>query len=176
MNFIKTTLAGAYVIEPELLCDERGFFSRTYCGNEFAIHGLQFSLVQSSVSFNRLRGTLRGMHYQKQPYSEIKVVRCTQGSIYDVIVDLRSESSTYLKWFGIELTATNHLAVYVPFGFAHGFITLSDDAEVLYFMSEFHNPSNACGVRWDDPAFKIDWPISPIIVASRDLKYPNFYD
>lgn len=174
MKFIKTSLEGAYLIEPELLCDERGFFSRTYCVNEFAASGLPFSFVQSSISFNKLRGTLRGMHYQKQPYSEIKLVRCTRGSIYDVIIDLRSDSNTYMRWFGVELTAANHLSVYIPVGFAHGFITLSDDSEVLYFMSEFYDPAGACGVRWDDPAFKIDWPSSPIVISGRDHAYPNF--
>ena len=174
MKFIKTALEGAYIIEPELLSDERGFFARTYCSNEFAAHGLPLRLVQSSISFNKLRGTLRGMHYQKKPYSEIKIVRCTQGSIYDVIIDLRSESATYSQWFGVELTATNHLALYIPAGFAHGFITLSNDAELLYYMSDFYNPDNACGVRWDDPAFKIDWPISPIVIASRDRMYSSF--
>lgn len=174
MKFIKTSLEGAYLIEPELLCDERGFFSRTYCANEFIASGLPLDIVQSSISFNKLRGTLRGMHYQKQPYSEIKLVRCTQGSIYDVIVDLRSDSNTYMQWFGVELTASNHLSVYIPVGFAHGFITLSDDAEVLYFMSEFYDPAGACGVRWNDPAFKIDWPIPPIVISGRDHAYPNF--
>jgi dTDP-4-dehydrorhamnose 3,5-epimerase len=174
MKFIKTSLEGAYLIEPELLCDERGFFSRTYCGNEFSASELPFRIVQSSISFNKLRGTLRGMHYQKEPHSEEKLVRCTHGSIYDVIIDLRSDSTTYMRWYGVELTATNHLSVYIPIGFAHGFITLSDDAEVLYYMSEFYDPGGACGVRWDDPAFKINWPIPPKVISGRDYVYPNF--
>src|SRR5712664_662481 len=149
MRFIPTQLAGAYLIEPEPISDDRGFFARTYCRNEFAKMGLNSNLVQCNISYNKVRGTLRGMHYQKAPRAEAKLVRCTQGSIYDVIVDLRSDSKTFTQWFGVELTAENRKALYVPEGYAHGFITLKDDTEVLYQMSEFFYSEYAAGVRWD---------------------------
>jgi len=174
MRFIPTSLVGAYLIEPALISDERGFFARTYCRDEFVHKGLNPSLVQCNISYNKVRGTLRGMHYQKRPYPEAKLVRCTQGGIYDVIVDLRRESSTFTQWFGVELTAENRKALYVPEGFAHGFLTLMDDTEVLYQMSEFFHSECAAGVRWDDPVFAIDWPGKIAVISDRDARYPDF--
>lgn len=174
MRFIPTHLAGAYLIEPELISDERGFFARTWCRNEFAEMGLNPNLVQCNISYNKQRGTLRGMHYQKAPHAEAKLVRCTQGGVYDVIVDLRNDSKTFTQWFGVELTAENRKALYVPEGFAHGFITLKDDTEVLYQMSEFFHAECAAGVRWDDPVFLIQWPIDVKVISERDQNYPDF--
>jgi len=174
MRFIPTHLAGAYLIEPEPISDERGFFARTWCRNEFADKGLNPNLVQCNISYNKVRGTLRGMHYQKAPHAEAKLVRCTQGAVYDVIIDLRSDSNTFTQWFGVELTAENRKALYVPEGFAHGFITLKDDTEVLYQMSEFFHAEFAAGLRWDDPAFSIRWPIDVKVISERDLAYSAF--
>ena len=174
MIFKESTLAGAYVIEPELISDERGFFARTYCRNEFSAKGLNPNLVQCNISYNKVRGTLRGMHFQKAPHAEAKLVRCTQGGIYDVIVDLRSDSSTFTQWFGVELTAENRTALYVPEGFAHGFVTLKDATEVLYQMSEFFDAGCAACVRWNDPVFAIEWPIQAKVISERDQNYTNF--
>ena len=174
MRFVSTPLSGAFLIELEPVSDERGFFARTFCRNEFAAHGLDLSLIQCNISFNRKKGTLRGMHFQKAPHEEAKIVRCTQGKIYDVIVDLRPESDTSCKWFGAELTAKNRRAFYIPSGFAHGFLTLTDDVEVLYHMSEFFHPECASGVRWNDPAFSIVWPEEVAIILDRDANYPDF--
>ena len=174
MKFVETGLSGAFLIEPERLSDERGFFARTWCREEFAAHGLDPSLVQCNISFNRKKGTLRGMHFQTRPHEEAKVVRCTQGNIYDVMVDLRPESGTFKQWFGAELSAENRLSLYIPAGFAHGFLTLSDDAEVLYLMSEFFHPECASGVRWNDPAFSIAWPGKVSVISDRDASYPDF--
>lgn len=172
MRFVLTHLAGAYLIEPEPISDERGFFARTYCRNEFAEMGLNPNLVQCNISYNKMSGTLRGMHFQKAPYAEAKLVRCTQGGIYDVIVDLRNDSETFRQWFGVELTAENKNALYIPEGFAHGFITLKDDTEVLYQMSEFFHAECSSGVRWNDPAFMITWPRSISVISERDQNYP----
>lgn len=174
MRFIPTHIAGTYLVEPELISDERGFFARTWCQNEFADKGLNPNLVQCNISYNKVRGTLRGMHYQKAPHAEAKLVRCTQGGIYDVIVDLRSGSTTFTQWFGAELTAENKKALYVPEGFAHGFITLKDDTEVLYQMSEFFHAECATGVRWNDPALSIQWPVEVKVISERDQNYPDF--
>ena len=174
MRFIPIHLAGAYLIEPELIADERGFFARTYCRDEFAELGLNPNLVQCNISYNKARGTLRGMHYQKAPYAEAKLVRCTQGGIYDVIIDLRNDSRTFTQWFGVELTAENRKALYVPEGFAHGFITLKDGTEVLYQMSEFFHAECAAGARWDDPVFSIQWPLDVKVISERDQNYPDF--
>ena len=157
-----------------MISDERGFFARTYCRNEFAEMGLNPNLVQCNISYNKVRGTLRGMHFQKAPHAEAKLVRCTQGALYDVIVDLRNDSKTFTQWFGVELTAKNRKALYVPEGFAHGFITLKDDAEALYQMSEFFHSECSAGVRWDDPVFSIRWPIDVKVISERDRSYPNF--
>ena len=174
MKFLPTPLAGAFVVELELLEDERGFFARSFCEKEFAAHGLDSRLVQCNVSFNRRRGTLRGMHFQAPPKGEAKLVRCTAGAIHDVIVDLRPASATYCRWFGVELTARNRRALYVPERFAHGFQTLADDSEVLYNMSEFFHPELARGVRWNDQRFAIEWPLPDPIVSKRDRGYPDF--
>lgn len=174
MRFIPTHLAGAYLIEPEPVSDERGFFARTWCRNEFADKGLNPNLVQCNISYNKARGTLRGMHYQKAPHAEAKLVRCTQGAVYDVIVDLRSGSNTFTQWYGVELTAANRKALYVPEGFAHGFITLRDDTEVLYQMSEIFHIECAGGARWNDPVFSIQWPIGVGAISERDQNYQDF--
>ena len=174
MIFTETPLPDAFVIEPERYEDERGFFARTWDGSEFAQHELEAGLVQCSISHNTRRGTLRGMHYQAAPYEETKLVRCTAGAIFDVAVDLRPGSSTFLSWFGLELSAENRLALYIPKGCAHGFLTLEDDSEVLYQMTEVWVPEAARGVRFDDPAFGIAWPGDPVVVNDRDRSYPDF--
>jgi len=174
MRFITTSLVGAYLIEPELISDERGFFARTFCRDEFARKGINPNLVQCNVSYNKVRGTLRGMHYQREPHAEAKLVRCTHGAIYDVIVDLRHDSKLFTHWFGVELTAENRKALYVPEGFAHGFLTLRDNTEVLYQMSEFFYEECSDGVRWNDPAFAINWPGKITVISHRDAHYPDF--
>ena len=174
MVFQNTGLSGAFLIELERIHDERGFFARSWCTREFAEHGLNGHLVQCNVSRNRARGTLRGMHYQAPPHEEAKLVRCTMGAIYDVIVDLRPASGTYMRSFGAELSADNHHALYVPEGFAHGFLTLTDESEVFYQMSEFYTPEAARGLRWNDPQLAIDWPGPVVVISERDRTYPDF--
>lgn len=174
MIFAPAPLVGAYVIELELLEDERGFFARSFCQDEFAAHGLNPCLAQCNVSFNRRRGTLRGMHFQGAPHEEAKLVRCTQGAIWDVVVDLRASSPTFKRWHAVELSAANRRSLYVPEGVAHGFQTLTEDSEVLYLMSTSFRPEAARGVRWDDPAFGIDWPIAQPFMAERDRAFPLF--
>jgi dTDP-4-dehydrorhamnose 3,5-epimerase len=174
MHFIETKLSGAYLIEPELLEDSRGFFARTWCRRELQQRGLNPRLAQCSISFNKRKGTLRGMHYQTPPFAEVKLVRCTMGAVHDVIVDLRPESTTFKEHLGVELTALNRLMLYIPEGFAHGFVTLEDNTEVLYQMSEFYSPSHAKGFRWNDPAFKIPWPIEVHTLSDRDRDFPDF--
>jgi dTDP-4-dehydrorhamnose 3,5-epimerase len=175
MKFIETKLKGAYLIEPDLIRDNRGFFARSWCQKEFMDNGLNPNLVQCNISFNHNQGTLRGMHYQIAPYEEAKVVRCTAGAIYDVIVDLRPDSETFKQWVALELTAANHQALYIPVGMAHGFQTLADNSEVLYQMSEFYHPESARGLRWDDRVLGIAWPTeSPSVISERDLSYADF--
>lgn len=174
MIFIETKLTGAYIIDLQKLEDERGFFARSFCRREFESHGLNPNVVQCNVSFNDKRGTMRGMHYQVKPFEEAKLVRCTRGSIYDVIVDLRPESPTFKIHFGLELTAHNRLALYIPEGFAHGFLTLEDNTEVFYQMSEFYAPETARGFRYDDPFFAIPWPQEIQVISDRDRTYPDF--
>jgi len=174
MKFRETKLPGVFTIDLELHSDERGFFARSWCQKEFLDHGLNGNLVQCSVSLNSKKGTLRGMHYQAAPFAETKVVRCTAGSIYDVILDLRRQSPTFKQWFGAELRATKRRSLYVPEGCAHGFVTLADDSEVLYQMSEFYHPESSHGVRWNDPAFQIDWPQEIAVISERDRTYPDF--
>lgn len=174
MIFKETNLKGAFVVELEKLADERGFFARTWCEREFRKYGLNPRLVQCSTSFNTQRGTLRGVHYQAAPYEETKLVRCTRGSIYDVIIDLRPASATFTKHFGMFLDPCQGTMLYIPEGFAHGFLTLEDDTEVFYQMSEFYEPSSAKGVRWNDPAFGIEWPASVSVISDRDRDYPDF--
>jgi dTDP-4-dehydrorhamnose 3,5-epimerase len=172
--FRETKLKGAFIIELEKLEDERGFFARTFCQEQFKAHGLNPRVVQCNISFNKKRGTLRGMHYQVEPYAEAKLVRCTRGAIYDVIIDLRPDSPTFKEWVAVELTADNHRMFYIPEGFAHGFQTLEDNTEVFYQMSEFYHPECARGVRWDDPLFGIEWPIANVIVSAKDRSYLDF--
>lgn len=172
MNFVGTALPGAYVVEMEPIHDTRGFFARSFCREEFACQGLNPDLVQCSVSFNERRSTLRGMHYQAKPYEEAKLVRCTMGAIYDVILDLRPDSPTFRRWFAAELTAGNRKMMYVPEGVAHGFQTLADNTEVFYQMTEFYHPECARGVRWDDPAFGIRWPLPDPVMSDKDRSYP----
>jgi dTDP-4-dehydrorhamnose 3,5-epimerase len=175
MIFQPTPLPGVFVIEPELHTDERGFFARTWCRREMAAKGLGAELSQCSVSFNRKRGTVRGMHYQAAPHAETKLVRCIRGSIFDVALDLRPESPTYCRWFAIELTADNRRALYIPEGLAHGFQSLTDEAEVFYEISTDFVPTAARGVRWNDAAFRIDWPIREgIILSQRDASYADY--
>ena len=172
MKFIETRLKGAFIIEPERLEDERGFFARTFCQKEFEAHGLNPRMVQCNSSYNKHKGTLRGMHYQAAPMAEAKLVRCTRGAIYDVIIDMRHESPTYCKWLAEELNAENSKMIYIPEGFAHGFQTLEDDTEVFYQMSEFYSPEHARGVRWDDPIFGIEWHLNTKIISENDQNYP----
>lgn len=173
MIFRPTRLAGAVEIELERHEDERGFFARSFCRHEFEHHGLEPCVAQCSVSFNHRRGTLRGMHWQADPHGEAKLVRVTAGAIWDVIVDLRPGSATYGEWFGVELSADDHRAVYVPRDFAHGFQTLVDNVEVFYQMSTEYVPEAQRGARWDDPAFGIAWPIASPILNPRDAAYPD---
>ena len=174
MIFTETKLRGAYLLDLDKHEDERGFFARAWCVDEFKKHGLNQRLVQCNISFNKRWGTLRGMHYQGEPYEEAKLVRCTRGALYDVIIDLRRDSPTFKEWFSVELTAQNHRALYVPEGLAHGFQTLVDNTEVFYQMSEFYHPECTHGVRWDDPAFGIKWPSDPRIVSRQDREYADF--
>jgi dTDP-4-dehydrorhamnose 3,5-epimerase len=172
--FIETALKGAFVIEMQKLEDERGFFARAFCEREFAAHGMTSTIAQCNVSYNLRKGTLRGMHYQAAPFEETKVVRCTQGAIFDVIIDLRPESPTYKNWICVDLSAQNCRMLYVPANFAHGFETLDDKTEVFYQMSQFYSSEHSRGLRWNDPAFEIRWPIEPQVVHERDRNYPDF--
>jgi dTDP-4-dehydrorhamnose 3,5-epimerase len=174
MIFRETPLAGLFLIEPEPRSDERGFFARTFCADEFRAHGLDPCVAQCSVSFNRRRGTLRGLHFQRAPHEEDRLVRCTAGAIFDVAVDLRDGSATRGRWWGITLSAAERNQLYVPKGFAHGFLTLEDDVEVAYQMSVPYTPEGAAGYRYDDPAFAIEWPFPPVVIAQRDLELPWF--
>jgi dTDP-4-dehydrorhamnose 3,5-epimerase len=171
MLFNETKLKGAFVVDIEPREDERGFFARSWCADEFEKLGLNSDLFQCNISFNKKRGTLRGMHYQVEPYPEAKLVRCTMGAIYDVIIDLRAASPTFKQWISVELSAQNRRALYVPEDFAHGFQTLMDNTEVFYQMSEFYHPECARGLRWDDPMFGIHWPVADIIMSEKDQLY-----
>jgi len=170
----RTPLAGAWIIDNEKHEDERGFFARGWCARECEALGLRSHIVQVNFSYNRLRGTVRGMHYQAPPHAETKIVRCLTGRLYDVIIDLRPGSSTLGQWFGIELAAGNQTMLYIPEGLAHGFQTLEDDTEVLYLMSEFHTPEAARGLRYDDPAFRVSWPLSVSRISQKDLSWPSY--
>jgi dTDP-4-dehydrorhamnose 3,5-epimerase len=172
--FTPLSLEGAHLVDIEKREDERGFFARSWCEREFAAQGLNPRLVQCDLSFSARRGTLRGMHYQVQPWEEAKLVRCTAGSIYDVIVDIRPNSRTRGQHFGIVLTPSSYRMLYVPEGFAHGFLTLGDNTEVFYQMSEFYAPEYARGFRWDDPTFGIDWPAEVLVISNNDRNYPDF--
>jgi dTDP-4-dehydrorhamnose 3,5-epimerase len=174
MIFTATQLDGAFVMDLERKSDERGFFARTFCVDEFRAHGLNPAVAQCSISFNRHRGILRGLHWQASPHAEVKVVRCTAGAVYDVIVDLRPGSATFRRYAGFELTAANRRALYIPEGFAHGFMTLAEDSEVLYQMSVPFAPDAARGARWNDPAFGIVWPEIEPVLNLRDRSWPDF--
>jgi dTDP-4-dehydrorhamnose 3,5-epimerase len=174
MIFQETSIPGVLVIEPERLEDERGFFARTFCSEEFEARGLRFEFVQCSVSFNRVPGTLRGMHYQAAPAEEAKLVRCTRGTIYDVALDLRPDSETFRSWFAVELSAGNHRMLYIPEGVAHGFQTIEPDSEVFYQISPAYVPELARGVRWDDPAFSIEWPAAERTISESDRQRSDF--
>jgi len=174
MIFRETALPGAFLIETEAAEDQRGSFARTFCWREFEALGLSMNIVQSSLSVNTRRGTLRGMHYQVEPAAEVKLVHCVRGSLYDVIIDLRPESATYCRWAGVELNADGRCLLYVPQGFAHGFQTLEEDTAVYYQISEYYAPQYARGVRWNDPAFGIKWPLSDPLIAEKDRLLPDF--
>ena len=174
MIFKELALPGAYIIQLQPIEDERGFFARSWCRREFEEAGLNSHLVQCNISFNRKKGTLRGMHLQLPPHAEAKLVRCTQGAVYDVIIDLRGDSPTYLQWKGETLTAENRNAILVPKGFAHGFLTLEDASEVFYQMSDFYAPESSTGVRWDDSEFGIKWPFEPGVISEKDQGYGDF--
>lgn len=174
MRFTETPIPGAYLIDIEMREDERGFFGRAFCREEFAKHGIEYSFVQANNSGSTKKGTLRGLHYQLSPMSETKLVRCIKGALYDVVLDLRKGSETFGHWFGATLTQENRTAMLVPQGCAHGFITLEDNSEVFYLVSNFYSKDLERGVRWNDPSFKINWPITPEIISERDQNHPLF--
>lgn len=174
MIFQETNLPGVFEIQLKRFHDARGFFARSWCQKEFEDHGLNPNVVQCNVSFNTRKGTLRGMHYQEAPKGEAKLVRCTSGSVYDVVIDLRSNSPTFKRWVAVTLTTQQHNMIYVPEGCAHGFLTLEDETEVFYQMSEFYSPELARGVRWDDPTFQIVWPEKLEVISERDRTYADF--
>ena len=174
MLFLETKLKGAFTIDVQRIEDSRGFFARAFCKREFEQRGLNPAILQCNVSFNPQKGTLRGMHYQQEPFREVKVVRCIAGAIFDAIVDLRPDSSTYRQWTGVELSAQNGRSLYVPEGFAHGYLTLTENTEVFYQVSEFYSPGYERGIRWNDPAFRIQWPIEPLIISPKDASHPDF--
>jgi dTDP-4-dehydrorhamnose 3,5-epimerase len=174
VNFRPAGLEGAFLIDITPAEDERGFFARSWCAREAAVHGIDPDVVQCNISFNRKRGTLRGMHYQAHPCEEAKLVRCTRGSIHDVIVDLRDASPTRARHVAVVLSAERRDAIFVPAGFAHGFLTLEDDTEVSYQMSAYHSPEHARGFRWNDPTFAIPWPMEPKVISARDREYVDF--
>jgi len=174
MVFNETKLKDAFIIDLEKHQDGRGFFARAYCEKEFRDHGIKSAVVQANVSYNKYKHTLRGMHFQTEPYGEAKLVRCTKGAIYDVIIDVRKNSPTYKEWIGVELSEGNFRMLYVPEGFAHGFITLQDETEITYQVSEFYTPGAEKGIRWDDAEFGIDWPADPAIISEKDENWPDF--
>lgn len=174
MIFRETKLQGVFIVELERLEDSRGFFALCWSERDFTAHGLNPKLVECNLAFNQRKGTLRGMHYQVAPHAQAKLVRCTNGAIYDVAVDLRPQSETFKQWVAVELTADNHRMIYVPEGFAHGYQSLIDNSEVIYQMSAPYAPAAARGVRWNDPAFAIDWPPGEPILIDRDCEYPDF--
>ena len=174
MIFNETALKGAFMVQVKKMEDHRGFFGRAWCQEEFAEHGLNNNIRQINTSFTFKKGTIRGMHYQIDPYQEAKFIRCTRGRIYDVIIDLRPGSGTFMKWVGHELSESNYQMVYVPGNFAHGFVTLEDNCEVYYPVTEFYTPGSERGIRYNDPAFNIEWPVSVDIVSEKDLSHPDF--
>jgi len=173
MQVIPTPLSPAYIIIPDHISDDRGFFSRLFCQHEFAQFNINPNIAQINNSYNHKKGTLRGLHYQKEPFEEEKTVRVVSGAIWDVIVDIRPSSPTYLSWFGAGLDAENRKMMFVPKGFAHGFITLTDNTEVFYFMSQSYSPDHSSGLPWNDPALSIDWPIEPVMISEKDMNWPT---
>ncbi len=174
MKFDETSLRGAYLIDLQPIADARGFFARALCRREFEEHCLNPAIAQCNFAFNHVCGTLRGMHYQVEPAREVKIVRCIAGAVFDAIIDLRPDSSTYRRWFGVELSACNRRALYVPEGFAHGYLTLADNSEIQYMVSEFYSPRHESGIRWNDPAFGIEWPMAPQVISDKDASHPDF--
>ncbi len=174
MIFTETALKGAFQVDIEPHRDDRGFFARSFCQREFSAIGLKTTVAQCNVSFNHKKGTIRGMHYQVAPKAEAKLVRCTRGAIYDVIIDLRPESATWCNWVAVDLTEDNSRMLYIPEGFAHGFQTITNDTEVFYQMFEFYSPEHARGVRWDDPTFRIGWPLPNPIISEKDKAYDPY--
>ena len=174
MIFSKTKLSDACIIEIEKIEDERGFFARIWDKEKFLENGIGSEFLQSSISLSKKKGTIRGMHYQTKPFEESKIVRCTRGSIFDVIIDLRADSKTFKEWFGIELSENNYRCMYIPKGFAHGFQTLENDSEVSYQISETYKPEYSKGIRWNDKIFEIKWPLIPTIMSKKDEKFPKF--
>ena len=176
MIFRDTPLPGAYVLQPQRIEDQRGFFARIWCQRELREHGLKGELAQSNLGFSHRRGTLRGLHFQASPHAEVKIVRCTRGSVFDVIVDLRPDSPTYRRWFGVELSADNRHMLYVPEGCAQGYLTLADETEIYYHTTEFYHPESASGVRYDDPEFGIVWPREITVISQQDRQWPDYAD
>lgn len=174
MKYAGTPIDGTFLVDLEPVEDHRGFFARTFCEDEFLRRGLEPHFAQSSIAFSARRGTLRGMHYQREPHAEVKLIRCTRGGVYDVVIDLRPGSRTFRQWFAAELTAANRRMLYIPRGLAHGYLTLEDETEISYQMSSPYHPDAAAGVRWDDPAFAVHWPFEPAVIAERDRTYPDF--
>jgi dTDP-4-dehydrorhamnose 3,5-epimerase len=175
MIFKATAINGAFIINIEKIGDERGFFGRAFCRREFEDHGIDFQIQQANIGFSRSRGTLRGLHYQVPPHGEAKLVRCTAGAIYDVILDLRPASSTFKQWMGVELTAKSHTMLYVPEGCAHGYLTLADGTEICYLVSQYYHQAAERGIRWNDPAFKIEWPIiESLVISDKDQNWPDW--
>ncbi len=174
MIFTETKLKGAFIIEINKLSDDRGFFGRSWCKREMEEHGLNGNVVQANTSFSKKKGTIRGFHYQKPPYEETKMIRCTKGAIYDVIIDLREDSPTYMQWIGVELTEDNYKMLYVPENFAHAFITLTDNSEVYYLVTSYYTPNSEAGIRFDDPAFNVKWPVPVEVVSEKDKSFPDF--
>jgi dTDP-4-dehydrorhamnose 3,5-epimerase len=174
MKFFETALENVYIIDTEVVQDKRGYFTRTFCEREFIKQGLDFRIVQSSISFTRKKGTIRGMHLQRRPRTEDKIVRCQKGKIYDVVIDLRNDSSTFGRWIAQELSAVNRRMLYIPKGCAHGFQTLEDNCEVLYFMSEYYSSDHATGVLWDDEFFHVDWPLEVAAISEKDTHWLPF--
>ncbi len=175
MKYKETLLRGVLIVKLDRIEDDRGYFARTWCAQEFEEHGLNNTVAQCNTAWNKRRGTLRGMHYQIDPYSEVKLVRCIRGAVFDAVIDLRPGSPTYLKTFHIELSEDNHRMLYIPEGFAHGYLTLTDGAEVFYQVSQFYTPGAEAGIRWNDPLFDIPWPLSePAVISEKDQQWPNY--
>jgi dTDP-4-dehydrorhamnose 3,5-epimerase len=174
MIFTETKLKDAFIIEIKKIEDERGFFGRSWCKREMEEHGLNSNVVQQNTSLSKMKGTIRGLHYQKHPYEETKLIRCTKGAIFDVIIDLRKDSPTFLQWMGVELTEDNYKMLYIPEKFAHGFLTLTNNSEVTYLVTQFYSPGVEGGIRFDDPVFNIQWPVPVEVVSDKDKSHPDF--